>query len=304
MKKLLFAIFISFIFIVSLNASTVESSEGYIRNESNNYGVKKHWKVTNENIENIKRTPYVDASKKIYDSASSLTEEEKSELSSLIDGFINETKLDFVFVSIDTPYSNDKEMEDYASDFYDYNDFGINNEKYGGFIFLLNTYEQDKMYEIYAFGEAQFYYDISKSDALLDSIISYFKDGKYAEGVKQSIFKLKEYYSKGYDKDKYYIDENGDVKEYYQAPYILSVLSSGFVTLLTMLGLVKKNKMVTAASNADSYLEKESINITKKTDNFVSTVTTHHVITSSSSGGSHSSHGSSGGGHTGGGRHF
>ena len=62
--------------------------------------------------------------------------------------------------------------------------------------------------------------------------------------------------------------------------------------------------MVTAASNADSYLEKESINITKKTDNFVSTVTTHHIISSSSSGGSHSSHGSSGGGHTGGGRHF
>ena len=303
MKKILLSILVSFLFIVSLNASTTGSNtEGYERNESNNYGVKKHWKITDKNIDNVKRTPYVDASKKVYDFANSLTEEEKSELNSLIDGFINETKLDFVFVSIDTPYSNDKEMEDYASDFYDYNDFGINNEKYGGFIFLLNTYEQDKMYEIYAFGEAQFYYDINKSDTLLDSIISYFKEGKYAEGIKQSIFKLKEYYSKGYDKD--YIDEYGDVKEYYQAPYFLSILSSGVVTLLTMLGLVKKNKMVTAASNADNYLEKESINITKKTDNFVNTITTHHIISSSSSGGSHSSHGSSGGGHTGGGRHF
>ena len=80
-------------------------------------------------------------------------------------------------------------------------------------------------------------------------------------------------------------------------------MSGAFGTLLGMLGLVKKNKMVKKASNANDYLVKSSVEYLNKSDTMVSTITTHHRISSDSGGGSHSGFGSSGGGHISGGRH-
>jgi uncharacterized protein len=65
--------------------------------------------------------------------------------------------------------------------------------------------------------------------------------------------------------------------------------------------------MVHKATNADLYINKESINITNRKDQFITTATTRVRITSSSSsGGGHaggsSFHSSGGGFHGGGGR--
>ena len=75
--------------------------------------------------------------------------------------------------------------------------------------------------------------------------------------------------------------------------------------------MINRNVMVKAATNANEYLDKKSINYSNKKDNLIKSFTTHHYVSSSSggsghsSGGSfHSSIGSSGGGHSfGGGRH-
>ena len=122
--------------------------------------------------------------------------------------------------------------------------------------------------------------------------------------------------------DNYYIDEDGYAQEKKYGitdsdstkvlPYPQIMMGSGVVTLIVMLILVAKNKMVKKAYDANPYLVKNSINYTEKKDEFISTHTTSwtesdHTSSyggSSGGGGFHSSGGSSGGGHSsGGGRH-
>lgn len=305
MKKITCLILSLLLFISFVNASELgHNSSGYERSESNNYGVNKSITITDSNKDNILRTPYVDAKKKIYDFVDILTAEEEKELNSLIDGFIKETNLDFVFVSIDLPYSDEADNEEYAHDFYDYNDFGINNDKYGGIIIIRNTYEQDPYYYVLFKGESQLYCNGSDQDDLIDQLYDYFPNKLYKEGISQFLHSFSNLYSKGYDPEIYYIDENGSLVENKPLNFLPSVISGGIVSLLSTLGLIKKNKMVKKASNANEYLDKSSIQYVKKTDTLVSTITTHHRISSdSSSGGSHSSFGSSGLGGSGGGRH-
>ena len=305
MKKLLLFIFVSFIFVISLNATEIgHNSEGYERKESNNYGISKKININSSNLDNIKNTPYVDASIKVYDFANILSSEDEKELKSLIEGFYNETNLEFVFVSVDMAYDDDLDNERYAQDFYDYNDFGLNTTKNGGIILIRNKYESNPYYVAVLTGEAQLYCNEGCLDNLLDNVYESFHSGNYKAGIESFIHMFKTNYNKGYDEDKYYIDENGSLREKKELNYIPSIISGALATLFGMLGLVKKNKMVKKASNANDYLVKSSIDYINKSDKLVSTITTHHRISSNSGGGgSHSGFGSSGVGHISGGRH-
>ena len=306
MKKILLFI-VLMLFIIPVYAREIGyNSDGYERNANNNYGVNKKIDINSNNKTNIMNTPYVDPSLKVYDYANVFSEEEKKEIKSLIDGFISDTKLDFVFVSIDMEYTNDEVNDDYANDFYDYNDFGINNEYYGGVVFLVNMYEKNKIYIASVIGEAQYYCNESRLDELLDDIFVYFRDSNYENGLTTFIHSFKKYYDKGYDSEKYYLDDKGVLKKKYSLPYFMSVLSGAFVSLLSVLGLAKKNKVVRVASDANDYLVKTSFNYLNMNDNLISSITNHHIITSttSSTGHSHSGIGSSGRGHISGGRHF
>ena len=295
MKKILLCIFVFFLLIGNISASEMgHNSDGYERSESNNYGVNKKITITSSNMDNILKTPYVDASKKIYDFANILSDEDEKELNSLINGFIKDTGLDFVFVSVDFAYSSDSENEAYAQDFYDYNDFGMNLEHNGGIVLFRNAYSSDPYYANVLTGEAQLYCNIDCSDYLLDEIYDNFRSGNYRAGIEQYIHLYNTYYSKGYDEERYYIDENGSLRENKSLNFLPSIVSGAFATLLGMLGLVKKNKMVKKANNANDYLVKSSVEY----------INTHHRISSDSgSGGSHSGFGSSGVGHISGGRH-
>ena len=304
MKKIITFIILLFFVVIPVKADNLgHNSTGYERNESNNYGVNKDYKVNESNLEYVLRTPYVDANNKIYDFVDILTPEEENELKSIIDGFINETGLDFVFVSIDMPYTRDLDNDEYAEDFYDFNDYGINNKKYGGFILVRNNYENDPYYTISLMGEAKLY--CPNLDQLLSNIYEYFPSKRYKEAIVQTLHIFKGYYDKGYDEERYYLDENGDLKENKPLNFLPSAISGGIVSLLTMLGLVKKNKMVKKASNANLYLDETTVEYTDKSDVMVSTITTHHRISSDSGSGgsSHSSIGHSGGSHISGGRH-
>lgn len=306
MKKLKQLLVITICLLVNINlvkASTLT----YKRTENNNYGVNKHWTITERNINNVKNTPLVDASEKIYDFADILTEEEEQEIYEEIQKFIEKTDMDMVFVSIDMAYTYDSKNEDYAADFYDYNDFGIDFENYSGILLLRNNYELDRYYDMYTFGNAQLYFDQSRYDNILDGIYSDFVNKNYLTGIKTFIRKCSSYYDSGYVY-KYknsYVDENGYINTRYHVPYIGCSIGALVITLITMTILVKKNKMVKKATTAAVYLDKGTVNYSVQTDQFLRSHTTHYTTSSSSGssgGGSHS--GSSGGGHSsGGGRH-
>lgn len=295
-----------------LNITTVfASTKTYERTQENNYGINK--KLPHANITMAKRIPLVNASEKIYDYADILTEEEEKKAHEMIEKFIKKTKMDMVFVSINENFTH-KQVEDYACDFYDYNDFGIDFQNYSGLIIIRNnsTYANGKKYYYIATsGLARLYYDDGgRLEYILDDIYDSFINEDYLEGINILVDKSISYYEKGYV-SKYknaYIDENGNIKiDYSFKNFIENVLlypiyavGASIITLITMLILIKKNKMVRKAVTANEYLDKGSINYTQSMDQFVRSHTTHYTTSSSSSGGSHG--GSSGFGHGGGGR--
>ena len=79
--------------------------------------------------------------------------------------------MEMVFVSIDMPYNYDSKNEEFAADFYDYNDFGLNFDKYNGILLLRNNYSSDRYYDIYTFGDAQLYFKVDMTMFLIVFIL-------------------------------------------------------------------------------------------------------------------------------------
>ena len=302
-QKFLFLLVFFFVGIENVSAKTPTT---YERGELEDYGVHKKWNITDTNKSNVLNTWAVDASEKIYDFSSVLTDEEYEELLSQVNAFIEKTGMDMAIVVDNVPYTSDSRNEEYAADFYDYNDFGIDFDHYSGVLFFRNTYENDPYYDIYTFGEAQLYFDYDRLQFVLDYVYNDIHEGRYYDGFEKFIRRLSSYYDSGIALKNYTLDENGFLKKKYIYPWIIFPISF-VITLIIMLVLVARNRMVAKATRALEYLDKNSIHITGREDTFVSTHTTKYTESSSSggsSGGSHSSSGSSGGGHSsGGGRH-
>lgn len=289
------------IYNVDYSKSTVKTFD---RTNSNKWGVNKHWNINNSNLSNVKSVPLVDSSQKIYDFADILSDEEEKKIYASIQDFIEETNMDMVFVSINMPYSSDSKNEDFAADFYDYNDFGISFSNYSGILLLRNDYSADRYYDIYTFGDAQLYFDQDRYDNILDGIYEQFVSKNYLGGIQKFISKCSYYYSKGYASQykHAYVDADSFIRYNYYVPVVPCIVGSLVLTLIVMAIMVSKNKMVRKAMSASEYLDKNSVNYTAHTDQFTHSHTTHYTVSSSSGGGSHG--GSSGGGHSsGGGRH-
>ena len=300
--KLLLVIVFSFTLVYAADYGEVD------RTTLENHGVNKHWNINENNLPNVLRTPYVDSSIKVYDYANIISESDRVEIKSKIDAFQEKTKMEFIVLTISEPYT-DKQNEDYAADFYDYNDFGLKDgtKDYSGVIFIVNMHEESRFFNIYTFGQAQLYYPYSTCESMLDYIWDDFKAGTYSEGIKKMIDRADFYYGDGTINSNYYVDDNGFLQKKYVMPVVPAVGAGLIVTIIVMVICVKKNKMVKKATKAGDYFDKNSINYAVKTDQFVGTFTTRHRMSSDSSGGGggHSSMGSSGGGHGGGGgRHF
>ena len=303
MKKIIVLLILLLPF--NIYASTNTSN----RENLDNLGVNKHWNITNSNRDNVLNTYLVDAKEKIYDFGDILTEEEEKEIYNEFSDFVSKYQTDLVFLTVDLPYSYDSVNEDYAADFYDYNDFGIDFSNYSGILLLRNTYESDPYYNMYMFGNAQLYIDWDRSEYILDSIYDDFHSHRYLSGLKTYISLLNSYYERGIAKSKedYIIDENGYLQKVYHTPFKLIIVISLMIDSIVMLILVKKNKMVKTKLYVDSYIDRRKVNINHKEDRFIRTHTSSYTVSSSSGGGGgggHSSSGSSGGGHSsGGGRH-
>lgn len=284
--------------------------ETYNRIPDNNYGVNKHWIITDSNLDNITETPYVDASEKIYDFSDILTSQEENELYAKISYFINYTNMDMVIVTYNLPYTTDYTNETFAADFYDYNDFGIDFDNYSGVLLFRNTYEQDRYYDIYTFGDAQLYFGYDRLNTTLDNIYYNFVNNNYLTGMSTFIDEMTDYYKLGIDSEykNYYVDKDGYLREKYVPPVLFVFIAASIVTIIVMTILIKKNKMVKKASKADEYLNTNSVKYSVREDKYTHSRTSSYRVSSSSGGGSSgsrsSSRGSSGGGHSrGGGRH-
>ena len=282
------------------------------RNESNNYGVnKKEIQITDSNKLNIMETPYVDASEKIYDYADILTDEEEEYLYKLINKFISSTSMDMVILTDAKHYYNDSQNETYATDFYDYNDFGLDMENYSGVLLYRNAYEIDPYYNVYMFGKAQLYFDYDRSENMLDAIYADMRRGSYLSAFEDFIEIYTDYYEDGIPGSMrdYEVDNMGFLYKKYTYPWMWAFLVSGVVSIMYASIFIGRNKMIKKAREAKDYLADEDIDMYKTVDKYVRSHTTSYTVSSSSGssssgGGGFSSGGSSGMGHSsGGGRH-
>lgn len=304
-------IIVTFISAYILLPTTVNAEvTTYNREELKNYGVNKKWNINTNNKDNILKTYAVDSNQKIYDFSNVLTDEEEQKLTERMHNFTEKYKIDIVILTDNYQYTEDSQNTTFATDFYDYNDFGINYEKYDGVMLFRNTYEQNPYFDAYSFGNAQLYFYDTRLSNTLDYIYDDIHSESYYSGFNKFIDKMEEYYNEGKLTD-YYVDESGFLQKQKTASYYLKMIGLSMIIALVITGiiiytLIKKNKMVLKATKATVYMNKEKSKITNVQDNFITSNTTSYVISSdTSSGGGHSSSGGSSGGgfSSGGGRH-
>ena len=225
--------------------------------------------------------------------------------------------MDLVVLTDKFSYSNDKENEDYAADFYDYNDFGIDFDKYNGIIIFINMNPTDRYFNFYMFGDSQLYFDNKRKEEPIDTTMQYMKNGKYFIAIEHMMDLFDEYLDKGvpYDLEGYDVDDNGylqkdpNFKRPFRPPWVGIIGADLIIVLITMIILIKKNRMVKKKLVMTEYVNKNGADYRVKTDQFIRSFVTSHTVSSSSGGhsggGFSSSGGSSGGGHSsGGGGHF
>lgn len=311
--KLLLLAFALLLFPLNVFASTNTQS----RYSLPNYGVSKKWEITDSNRSNVLNTKKVDASEKIYDFADIFSEEDEEWLYDTIQDFIKDYKMDLVVLTDSFSYSNDEENENYAVDFYDYNDFGIDFDKYNGIIIFINMNPTDRYFNFYMFGDSQLYFDNKRKQEPIDKAMSSMKAGSYYLGVRNMITCFKNYLNDGipYDLEGYYVDDMGylqkdpNFKRPFRPPWVGIIGADLIIVLITMIILIKKNRMVKKKLVMTEYVNKNGADYRVKTDQFIRSFVTSHTVSSSSGGhsggGFSSSGGSSGGGHSsGGGGHF
>ncbi len=294
MKKL-FVLFISFFLLV---LPVYASTNTYSRTTTD-LKVPKKIKYKSSMEHNVLLTPSVNANEKIYDFAELLTEEEEKQLYDKVKEFIANTNLDLAIVTIN---SNVKDStQEYADDFYDYNDFSID-----GLAFVIDM--QNRIFYISTAGKAMLYYDDYRIEYILSALDQEMYNHEYFNACNTLISQLTEYYDSGFsdNADKYVIV---GTQIYRKTPYLLlSIIAVVSATIGTLI-LALRNKKVKLAINSNDYFDNKAFEITKDTKELISSNTSRVYIPPTDSGGGGSSgggfhSGSSGASHGGGGHRF
>lgn len=294
MKKI-FVLFISlFLLVLPVYASTNTYSR-----TTTDLKVPKKIKYKSSMEHNVLLTPSVNANEKIYDFAELLTEEEEKQLYDKVKEFIANTNLDLAIVTINTNVKDS--TQEYADDFYDYNDFSID-----GLAFVIDM--QNRIFYISTAGKAMLYYNDYRIEYILSALDQEMYNHEYFNACNTLISQLTEYYNHGFsdNADKYVVI---GTQIYRKTPYLLLSIIAVVSAIIGTLILALRNKKIKLATNSNDYFDNKSFEITKDTKEFISSNTSRVYIPpadsdggGSSGGGFHS--GSSGSSHGGGGHRF
>ena len=286
MKKF-FKILILAIFIFSSYTSVFASTNTKKRTE-NDYLVPADVIVDQSNKTDVMETPAVDEKEKVYDFADLFTDTEENDIYLKINEFITTYDMDLAIVTIS---SNPKYSEvEYADDFYDYNNFNDN-----GILFLIDM--DNRQIYMSTTGTAINMYNDNRINYLMDSIYKYISIKSYSKGTLEYIKMLSSLASEGYP-------TGNEIYQSTSSKVLKSMFFSFIITVIVMVILISKNKLVRKASDAKEFLEKDSIKITQLGDILIDTHTETYRINNNSNGGSSTHSSSSSRSHGGGGHRF
>ncbi|MBR6178654.1 MAG: TPM domain-containing protein [Bacteroidales bacterium] len=163
------------------------------RRNSSDYHISKKFitdSLTNSKISAAMSTPYVDSSLKVYDAAGLLGDLEYEMVQRRVKQFINSTGLDMAIVTTDfnpkKAGNGNQPWEEFAIDFYEYNDFGTGaTTKYGynGVVMAIDM--QYRAVSVFDFGELYYTYKVARNNynQFLDHIEPNVKTGRYVDAM-------------------------------------------------------------------------------------------------------------------------
>lgn len=259
-KLLLLVMLIYFSFSINCYAST----KTFVRSEDNLL-VSKDVVVTENNLNDILATPAVDSSEKIYDYADLFTSVEEDAIYKKLKQYIKDTSIDAVIVTV-----NDKikySIDQYANNFYDYNDF-----KKNGIIFVVSTgYEEIEIY-MGKIGDSSNKVLGIYSDQKINQTLEYvYKDisvGKYNEAITNYIMILDGFYVQSHEGGDYKLDKDGHIRK--NIPWIeIIILSSALTFVFDMLLIYKLTGNHVLSKNWEKNINTRTLMVRTDADNLL-----------------------------------
>lgn len=230
--------------------------------------------------------PNVDSSKKIYDYANLFTLEEENILYDKVSDYIDSSNYDMVIVTVSDNYSS---PSSYADDFYDYNNFGY-DDNYSGILYLIDLSNREIF--ISTTGDAISLYDDRWVNNTLDDLYDYASLNDFYGSAVSFI-----------EESDYYYHSGGVVKK--EVNWLLSIIVALIVPSVVVWIMISSHKKIKLAITADDYVDRKATKIGVAKDSFLNkNVSKVYIQPVSSSGGSTTRVGSSGRSHGGGGRKF
>ena len=233
----------------------------------------------------------------IVDDANLLSQSEKNELIEDIENFREKYNMDAVIVTYND--LEGKTPRDYADDYYDYNGYGLGNNKSG--LLLLIDMDDGKI-SISTSGDAIEYFTDNRIDSIISDISKYLSNGEYFHACNIFLTDIQYYMDSGVPEGQYtYSEEENTLKVGLIALGVAAIVAS--ITCIIVVNSYKNAKSVSSVN----YVDNNSIVFTRRRDTFVNTFTTKTKIekNNSSGGGRSSTHRSSSGNtHGGGGGSF
>ncbi len=200
--------------------------------------------VTEENIEEILKTPSVDASLKIYDFINVLSVSEERKIYQNILDFTEKTNLDCVIVT-----TNDLKgfsISEYGYHFYDYNDFLEE-----GIIFVISVQDNKKNIFMGNNGKKDSKIFTTYNDQNINSILKYVYDNvkidEYYQASVDFIQLLEKFYEAG--NGSFVIDEDGELVYQFPLLEVLIITISLTIIIILLLYKVFKKKMISYHMN-------------------------------------------------------
>lgn len=233
-----------------------------------------------------------------------LTDGEVSQLQEAADRLKSEYALEPVIVITDDVEG--KSSMAYADDYYDYNGYGIGDDK-SGILLLINMADRDVW--ISTTGKAIDIFTDNRIDAMLDGIAPRLSDGDYMGASAAFMADVEAYAAQGVPAGQYRVEREAPYRGTYWER-ARSLMTSPLVILIPFLISLGTTVLITLSNKgrvtvtSQTYEEKGSFVMTREVNDFIREHLTQVKIERNNGSGSSTHMGGSGTSHGGGGRGF
>jgi uncharacterized protein len=248
MKKKVVTIILFIICIFEFNNISYASTNTEERTREN-LKINSSYELTENVINAALNTPKVDETEKVYDFADLFTEKQEEILYKKIKNYISFNNMDMAIVTINE--NNKNTTRDYADDFYDYNDFGIGDNRDG--ILMLIDMDNREVW-ISTTGRAMNVYDDYTIDKMLDSI------------TRKSVLTATYWCTKKFISISFYYS-----KKELMLIILGITLISGVVTFIVLRKQCANHKTVHKKVSSEDYIKKDSFVLDINNDRYITT---------------------------------